>query len=83
MWLFLGMLAAMNPPAGSFPETCQIEEVRFEEGNECSPVETVTYCPQTHRTYLTTYRMKKIGEDKVCLPVSREMIDIPTAAGHL
>ena len=70
-----GILAVTVPHNVDFPEKwqCKIEEVIFETGHKCQPTQVITYCSEEHRTYIDTFRMKKVG---VCLPVSREEIDL-------
>ncbi len=70
------LLAITIPPSMDFPEAweCRIEEV-FEEGHECKTTRVITYCPEPHRTYMDTFKLRKMGEDLVCLPFKREEID--------
>jgi len=75
----LSMLLALTvSPSMDFPETweCRIEEVFFEPGHECQPTRVITYCPEPHRTYMDTFKLRKMGEDLVCLPSKREEIDL-------
>ncbi len=72
------LLAVTVPPSVDFPEAwqCRIEEAIFVEGHKCQPTRVITYCPEPHRTYRDTFKLRKMGEELVCLPFKREEIDL-------